>query len=203
ALGDTSDPDLALDTFDTFLSEVPSALQLFSMLRANPQLLRLVAQIMGSAPRLARILSRRRRLMDAILDPGYIGARPAEDELKRLIRREIMEASSYEEKLNRARVTGQEQAFAIGVRLLSRQLTPQQAGEDYSLVAEAVIEALHDTVQAQYGAGLPAPAVIGMGKLGGREMTASSDLDLIVVYGTPSDAAPQASQHYARFTQRL
>ena len=56
--------------------------------------------------------------MDAILDPGYIGARPAGDELKGLIRREIVEAGSYEEKLNRARVTGQEQAFAIGVRLL-------------------------------------------------------------------------------------
>ncbi|MGO9173689.1 MAG: bifunctional [glutamine synthetase] adenylyltransferase/[glutamine synthetase]-adenylyl-L-tyrosine phosphorylase [Rhodomicrobium sp.] len=203
ALGDTSDPDLALATFDTFLSESPSALQLFSMLRANPSLLRLLAQIMGSAPRLARILGRRRRLMDAILDPGYIGARPAADELKALIRREIMEAGSYEEKLNRARVTGQEQAFAIGVRLLSRQLTPQQAGEDYSLVAEAVIEALLDTVQEQYGAGFPAPAVIGMGKLGGREMAASSDLDLIVVYDTLGDAAPQASQHYARFTQRL
>ncbi|MBI4723481.1 MAG: bifunctional [glutamine synthetase] adenylyltransferase/[glutamine synthetase]-adenylyl-L-tyrosine phosphorylase, partial [Rhodomicrobium sp.] len=36
ALGDTSDPDLALATFDRFLSEVPTALQLFSMLRANP-----------------------------------------------------------------------------------------------------------------------------------------------------------------------
>jgi len=203
AFADTSDPDLALSTFDTFLSEVPSALQLFSMLRANPHLLRLIAQIMGSAPRLARILSRRRRLMDAILDPGYIGARPSEDELKRLIRREIFEAGSYEERLNRARVTGQEQAFAIGVRLLSHQLTPAQAGEDYSLVAEAVIEALLDAVQEQYGGSLPAPAVIGMGKLGGREMAASSDLDLIVVYDTPPEAAPQASQHYARMTQRL
>ncbi|MFZ0572384.1 MAG: bifunctional [glutamine synthetase] adenylyltransferase/[glutamine synthetase]-adenylyl-L-tyrosine phosphorylase [Rhodomicrobium sp.] len=203
ALGDTSDPDLALDTFDTFLSEVPSALQLFSMLRANPQLLRLIAQIMGSAPRLARILSRRRRLMDAILDPGYIGARPSENELNRLIRREIFESSTYEDRLDQARVTGQEQAFAIGVRLLSRQLTPAQAGEDYSLVAEAVIESLLDAVQEQYGGGLPEPAVIGMGKLGGREMAASSDLDLIVVYDTPPAAALQASQHYARLTQRL
>ncbi len=203
AFADTSDPDLALDTFDTFLSEAPSALQLFSMLRANPQLLRLIAQIMGSAPRLARILSQRRRLMDAILDPGYIGARPSEGELKRLIHREIFEASSYEERLDQARVTGQEQAFAIGVRLLSRQLTPSQAGEDYALAAEAVIESLLDAVQAQYGGGFPAPAVIGMGKLGGREMTASSDLDLIVVYDTPPGAAPQASQHYARLTQRL
>jgi glutamate-ammonia-ligase adenylyltransferase len=201
ALAGTSDPDLALGTFDTFLSEAPSALQLFSMLRANPHLLRLIAQIMGSAPRLARILSRRRRLMDAILDPGYIGARPSEAELKALIRREIFEAGNYEDRLGRARITGQEQAFAIGVRLLSRQLTPAQAGEDYSLLAGAAIETLLEAVQEQYGNGLPPPAVIGMGKLGGREMAASSDLDLMVVYD--QDASPQASQHYARMTQRL
>ena len=70
AFGQTGDPDLALSTFDKFLSEVPTALQLFAMLRANPNLLQLIAQIMGSAPRLARLLTRRRRIMDAILDPG-------------------------------------------------------------------------------------------------------------------------------------
>src|SRR5262249_8746078 len=146
ALGGTSDPDLALSTFDKFLSEVPAAVQFFSMLRANPDLLRLLAQIMGSAPRLARILSQRRRLMDAILDPGYIGSRPSEAELRGLIRREIMEAGSYEERLNRARIVGQEQAFSVGVQLLSGQLKPAGAGEAYSLVAEAVIETLLEAV---------------------------------------------------------
>ena len=92
--------------------------------------------------------------------------------------------------------------FLIGVQLLSGQLTPQQAGEFYSIVAEAVIEGLLDAVQAHYGGALPAPAVVAMGKLGGRETTASSDVDLIVVYDAPA-SAPQASQHYARMTQRL
>jgi glutamate-ammonia-ligase adenylyltransferase len=203
SLGGTSDPDLALATFDKFLSEIPAALQLFSMLRANPDLLRLLARIMGSAPRLARILGQRRRLMDAILDPGHIGARPSEEELRSLIHREIMEASSYEERLDRARIVGQEQAFAVGVQLLSGQLRPAVAGEAYSLVAETVIEALLEAVQKQYGGGFPAPAVIAMGKLGGREMTAASDLDLILVYDTPPDQTSQAPQHYARIAQRL
>jgi glutamate-ammonia-ligase adenylyltransferase len=203
SLSRASDPDLALGTFDKFLSEVPAAVQLFSMLRANPELLRLLAQIMGSAPRLARILSQRRRLMDAILDPGYIGSRPAEGELRDLIRRDIMEASSYEDRLNRARVAGQEQAFSVGVQLLSGQLGPAEAGGAYSLVAEAVIETLLEAVQVNYGGGLPPPAVIAMGKLGGREMTAASDLDLIVVYDTPQDRPSHAPQHYARITQRL
>jgi glutamate-ammonia-ligase adenylyltransferase len=202
ALGHTGDPDLALATFDKFLSEVPTALQLFAMLRANPSLLQLIAQIMGSAPRLARLLTRRRRIMDAILDPGHLGDKPADEDLRRHIRREILDAGAYEDQLNRGRIAGQEQMFLIGVQLLSGQLTPQQAGKSYSIIAEAIIESLLDAVQAHYGGTLPAPAVIAMGKLGGYETTASSDVDLIVVYDAPA-SAPQASHHYARMTQRL
>ena len=202
ALGHTGDPDLALATFDKFLSEVPTALQLFAMLRANPNLLQLIAQIMGSAPRLARLLTRRRRIMDAILDPGHLGDKPTDEELRRHIRQEILDAGTYEDQLNRARIVGQEQMFLIGVQILSGRLAPQQAGEAYSLVAEVIIETLLDAVQAHYGGALAAPAVIAMGKLGGRETAASSDVDLIVVYDAPA-SAPQASQHYARITQRL
>ncbi len=203
ALGGAGDPDLALATFDKFLSEVPTALQLFAMLRSNPALLHLVAQIMGSAPRLARLLTRRRQVMDAILDPGYRGGKPDDAALKQLIRSEIMDAGDYEDRLNRARITGQERTFSIGVQLLSGQITPQQAGGAYSLVAEALIETLLDAVQAQFGGSLPPPSVIAMGKLGGHETTASSDVDLIVVYDVPVEQAPQASHHYARMTQRL
>jgi glutamate-ammonia-ligase adenylyltransferase len=120
-----------------------------------------------------------------------------------MIRREILDAATYEDRLNRARIVGQEQGFSVGTQLLSRQITPREAGEAYSLIAETLIEALADVVQAQYGGAFPQPAVIAMGKLGGREMTAVSDVDLIVVYDAPPEAAMHATQHYARFTQRL
>jgi glutamate-ammonia-ligase adenylyltransferase len=52
--------------------------------------------------------------------------------------------------------------------------------------------------------------IVAMGKLGGREMTASSDLDLIVIYdfdpAQPESDGPRplyGGQYYARFTQRL
>jgi glutamate-ammonia-ligase adenylyltransferase len=53
-------------------------------------------------------------------------------------------------------------------------------------------------------------AVIAMGKLGGREMTAGSDLDLIIVYDYEGEAAQSDGpkslpgvQYYSRYTQRL
>ncbi|MEO1794761.1 MAG: bifunctional [glutamine synthetase] adenylyltransferase/[glutamine synthetase]-adenylyl-L-tyrosine phosphorylase, partial [Pseudomonadota bacterium] len=91
----------------------------------------------------------------------------------------------------------------------------QVAGRAYADLAEALIRGLHrattNAFEAQNGVvrGWDA-AVIAMGKLGGHEMTAASDIDLIVVYGGPDDvrqssgARPLApSQYYARLTQRL
>ena len=215
ALARTADPDLAFISFDRFLSELPSGVQLFSLLRANPTLLRLVADIMGSAPRLAGILSRRRRVLDAVLDPGFFGSLPGADVLAAIIDAEVGGASSFEEALDRARVIGSEQAFLIGVRVLSGSIGAGHAGGAYARLAEQLIAALQERVELQLErvhGGVPggAAVVLAMGKLGGREMTAASDLDLILVYDFAADAAQSnglkplaTSQYYARLTQRL
>lgn len=216
ALADTSDPDRALTSFDRFLSELPAGIQLFSLLCANPALLQLIADIMGTAPRLAHILSRRRRLLDAVLDPGALGSLPTKEELDRLIVAEIGTGEhDLQYVLDRARVVGSEQQFLIGIRVLSGAIKANQAGGAYALLAERLIDHLKTAVTRELertygkvqGGGA---AVIAMGKLGGHDMTAASDLDLIIVYDfdpsvTESDG-PRPSpptQYYARLTQRL
>ena len=220
ALSKTADPGLAFASFDRFLSELPSGIQLFSLLRTNPRLLDLIAGIMGTAPRLARILSRQRRVLDAVLDPKFFGALPTDADLDTLIARDLATATDYQERLDRARVVGSEQAFIIGVRLLTDTIEAAQAGGAYARLAEHLITALQHEAESQLirqhgrieGG---AAAVIAMGKLGGREMTAASDLDLIVIYECDEDAAGSAgayssgvkplasSQYYGRLTQRL
>ena len=216
ALADTADPDRALASFDRFLAELPAGVQLFSLLRANPGLLRLLADIMGTAPRLARILSRRRRLLDAVLDPGVLGTLPTAEELDRLIGAEVAAAGNdMQTLLDRVRVVGSEQQFLIGVRVLSGAIKANQAGGAYALLAERLIDHLKAATERELERAhgrVPggAAAVIAMGKLGGREMTANSDLDLILVYDFdpaavqsdgPRPLAP--TQYYARLTQRL
>jgi glutamate-ammonia-ligase adenylyltransferase len=215
ALANTAAPDAAFASFDRFLSELPTGVQLFSLLRANPSLLRLIADIMGTAPRLARILSRRRRVLDAVLDPRIMSSLPERTELTRLIADELAGAKDLQEVLDHARIVGSEQAFLIGVRVLSGTISAAQAGGAYAVLAEELIAALQGAIETDFarqhgrvpGGGA---AVVAMGKLGGREMTAASDLDLICVY----DFAPGAQQsdgarplpvslYYARLTQRL
>ena len=78
AFGRTADPDLALATFDKVIADMPAGVQLFSLLAANPSLLRLIADIMGTAPRLARIIGRRPRLLRCRARSGLLrcGADP-------------------------------------------------------------------------------------------------------------------------------
>jgi glutamate-ammonia-ligase adenylyltransferase len=215
ALAATADPDAAFHGFDRFLAELPSGVQLFSLLKANPNLLRLVSDIMGTAPRLARIMSRRRRVLDAVLDPGFFGTLPTADDLARLVERELSAGTDLQDVLDRARVVGSEQAFLIGVRVLSGTIWASQAGGAYAGLAGELVRALQarvedDLVRVHGRVPGGGACIVAMGKLGGREMTAASDLDLIVVYDFAPDAVqsdgarPLApSQYYARFTQRL
>ena len=122
ALADTIDPDGAIASFDRFLSELPAGVQLFSLLRANPALMRLLADIMGSAPRLARILSQRRRLLDAVLDPQGIVGEVSGHAIDELLAREFAAARAgaaddpMQDILDSARIVGGEQKFLVGVR---------------------------------------------------------------------------------------
>ncbi len=215
ALGASADPDRAFASFDRFLSELPEGVQLFSLLSANPNLLRLVAAIMGTSPRLARTLSRRRRVLDAVLDPRTFGALPSRADLDAVLALEVPPEASMPEVLDRVRVIGQEQAFLIGVRVLTGTVVAAQAGEAYARLAETLVcrvqDAVEDDLRRSNGR-VPggAAVVMAMGKLGGREMTAASDLDLILIYdfdetATASDGAkPLApAQYYGRLTQRL
>ncbi len=214
AFGKTAEPDLALATFDKVLADMPAGVQLFSLLAANPSLTRLIADIMGTAPRLAAILGRRPRLLDAVLDPGFFGAVPTQAKLREIVERALAEARDYQDALDRARIVGREQGFLIGVRVISGTITALQAGEAYAILAETLIATLSERVEAevrrQHGT-MPGGkvAIVAMGKLGGREMTAPSDLDLITVYdfadGAQSDGPKPlpGSQYYSRFTQRL
>lgn len=215
AFAETADPDRAFAGFDRFLAELPAGVQLFAILKANPSLLKLFADIMGTAPRMARILSRRRRLLDAVLDPRTFSVLPDAAELDEIIAAEFTGARDFQDVLDRARIVGNEQMFLIGVRILTGTINASKAGSAYALLAERLIIALEQVVDLELKVAHGAvkdggTAVVTMGKLGGHEMTASSDLDLILVYDfDPSfsetgGAKPlTAGQYYTRLTQRL
>jgi glutamate-ammonia-ligase adenylyltransferase len=210
----SANPDAALMAFDRFLAGIKSG-RLFSLLRQNPDLIALIAQVLGTAPRLADILAQLPEVMDAVIDPGFFGALPEDAELAAGLDRSLQQASTYEDFLDRIRIFAQEQMFLIGTRILSGTVSAEQAGEAFARLADLLIRSLcraveenfvklHGRIQGQE------VAVLALGRLGGCEMTATSDLDLIVIYDFdsqhPESQGPRplyGAQYFSRLTQRI
>jgi glutamate-ammonia-ligase adenylyltransferase len=213
--GGTAAPDAALRRFDEFLSRLPAGVQLFSLFHANPGLLRLVADIMAEAPLLAENLARRPALLEAVLSEDFLAPLPPLAALSADLGELLSGARDFEDTLNLLRRWANERRFQIGVQLLHRRLDPPLAGGAYADIAETVLGALLPAVVAELGRShgkIPGGeiALLAMGRLGSREMTASSDLDLILIYDAPEgrDASdgerPLAiTAYYARLCQRL
>jgi glutamate-ammonia-ligase adenylyltransferase len=211
----SSNPDAALLAFDRFLAGLHGAGRLFSLLRQNPDPIALIAMVLGTAPRLADSLAQFPDVIDAVIDPSFFGALPEETELTAALDRSLRQSGSYEDFLDRIRIFAQEQMFLIGTRILSGTVSAEQAGEAFARLADMLVRSLHRAIEDEFIklhgriAGQEI-AILALGKLGGREMTATSDLDLIVIYDFdadhPESDGPRplyGAQYFTRLVQRL
>jgi glutamate-ammonia-ligase adenylyltransferase len=214
-LAHAEEPDNAVTAFDRFLHALQRGVRLISLLSQNRDLVALVALILGAAPRLGDMLARQPQIMDGLIDPRFFGAMPDQRELSARLGATLVDANSYEEFLDRLRLFGQESLFLIGTRILSGTVSAQQASVAFADVAEGIVHTVHDLVTDRFANQHgrirgQQTAIVAMGRLGSREMTASSDLDLILLYDFDAEepesdgARPLHGAHYfARFTQRL
>ena len=217
ALGRTANPDVAFRRFDTLLAGLPAGVQLFSLFYANPEILDLVAEIVGGSPRLAEILSRNPLLLDGVLDADF-RALPEAAAMRADLSEKLDRAGDMQDVLDIARRWANDEKFRVGVQILRNQIDIDRAGLAFSDIADIAIQALLPLVSQEFalqhghcpGDGL---AVLALGKLGGRELSATSDLDLVFLYDVPEDTDdPTASDgpkplslthYYQRLGQRL
>ncbi|ASY62120.1 macromolecule metabolism [Sinorhizobium sojae CCBAU 05684] len=213
--GESRRADDALLRFDQFISGLPAGIQLFSLLGSNPGLLSLIVNIMSSAPRLADIIAAKPHVFDGMLDPGLLAELPTRDHLAPRIANFVAGGRHYEDVLDRLRIIAAEQRFLIGIRLLTGAITGLQAGRAFTDLADLIIAAALDAVleeirvaHGRFPGGRV--AIVGMGKLGSHELTAGSDVDLILLYdygdeASESDGAKPLDpvRYFTRVTQRL
>ncbi|MFQ6016616.1 MAG: bifunctional [glutamine synthetase] adenylyltransferase/[glutamine synthetase]-adenylyl-L-tyrosine phosphorylase [Kiloniellaceae bacterium] len=213
ALAKTTLPDQALAKFDEFLDGLPAGVPLFSMLYANPPLLDMLAEILGGAPALADHLSRNAGLLEAVLSPGFFEPIPNRQTLARELSDSLAQARDFQDVLDLSRRWANDRRFQAGLHILRHMSDVDESGRALSDIADTVLRGLNEPVLAELershgriaGPGL---AVLAMGKLGAREMTVASDLDLIFIYETAAEESDgpkplPASQYFARFAQRF
>ena len=207
-------PDEALSHFDAFLAGLPAGVQLFSLFEANPQLLDLVIDVVDTAPELGQYLTRNAAVFDAVIGGQFFDDWPGEAALEVELTQALLEEADYEKRLDRARVWAKEWHFRIGVHLLRGLIDAETAGAQYADLAAAVVTGLWPVVVSEFAEKHGAPpgrgaSVLAMGSLGAGRLTATSDLDLIVIFDAglaeasdgPRSLAPRP--YFARLTQAL
>lgn len=213
-LAKTAHPNEALLAFDGFLAGLPAGVQVFSLFEANPQLIDLLVDIVGTAPALAGYLSQNAGVFDAVIGGDFFAPWPERDRLEAELKDRLATETDYERKLDAARRWRKEWHFRVGVHHLRGLISADDAGAQYADLAGAVIAGVWPEVVAHFADKHGAPpgrgaVVLGMGSLGAEKLNAGSDLDLIVIY----DAAgvdqsegrrPLMSRlYYARLTQAM
>ncbi len=212
--GKLANPDVSFRKFDEFISRLPSGVQLFSFIKAQPWLLELLAEIIGIAPKLSDQLAKRPLLLDAVLNQDFFETRFTTDQLRTHLEGQLGPAKDFQDVLDIIRKWANEHKFQVGVQILRNRVDATVAGGNLSLVADVILEVMLVEVQKEFARKHGSLrdgqfVVLALGKLGGRELTTTSDLDLVFIYDAPdksqmSDGAkPLTVNHYfARLSQQ-
>ena len=190
-LAKAQDPDSAFAAFAGFVEGLPASVQIFSLLDHNRQLTRLLGDILVLSPRLADRLRQHPMLFDLVLFGEFFQPLAPADDLESELRVAV-EDQPVELALDMvARIT-RERQFRAEVQRLSGVADRQGLGTALADTAEAAIRVVRDLAMAdmerRHGSIAGDLAVIAMGRLGLRELTPTSDLDLVFVWDAPSDA---------------
>jgi glutamate-ammonia-ligase adenylyltransferase len=179
-------PDAAFARLDTLFARLPAGVQLLSLFQRNPALCDRVAAVLGAAPSLADHLASVPSALEGLLSPE-IPPPPM-----RLLRERLADARALEDAISIISRVVRGEEFRISVATMEARLDADAAGRSRSRVAEAALAALLPRVLAEHArrfGHVPGGdmVVVALGKAGGREMMAGSDLDLMLVYDHPSE----------------
>jgi glutamate-ammonia-ligase adenylyltransferase len=186
ALARQPQPDTVFNRFDAFLARQQAGVQLLSLFQRNPGLLDRIVAVLGAAPTLANHLASHPAALDGLLSPDE-NPDPA-----RLLRGRLRDARLLEDVIEITRRTVREEDFSTSVATMEGRIDADEAGLRRTAIADAALGALLSPVLADFASRFGrvrggSMAVMAMGKAGGREMMAGSDLDLMLIYDHPEE----------------
>lgn len=207
------DPDRALEHLERFISSVGARTAFYSLLAENPPVCEELVRLFGTSVFLSRELIERPESLDMLLSKElalpYKSRAGFFDEFADGLKR----VEDYEARLDMLRRIKGLEIFRIGINGILGNLSPKQVSAQITFLAEAAIETAlevsHQELSRTHGEPRGARfSVIGLGKLGGKDLIYGSDLDIIFVYedgGTgATDGGRQISNHefFVKLAQR-
>jgi glutamate-ammonia-ligase adenylyltransferase len=197
-------PDETLMRLADLIETIARRQTYLALLAEYPAALNQLARLFSASPWAAQFVTRQPQLLDELIDPRQMFETPDWPALgKRLTQAMDDEAGDMEAQMDRLRRFKQVQtlhllAQDVAGRLKLETLSDHLAALADLLLAETLKRAWATLPKRHVDA--PRFAIIGYGKLGGKELGYASDLDLVFLY---DDATPDAGALYARLAQKL
>jgi glutamate-ammonia-ligase adenylyltransferase len=217
-VGATPDPDQALRHLADLFGVLAAPAQTAEVLANSPRTARLLLSLFGSSDFLSRSLLRDPELIDELLRHGSAPMHRPLPELRSELQARLGPREA-EQALAELRRFHNEEILRIGLHDIAGALDVEQVTGQLSDLADAAVEACLQLAEREtllrdgpprHPDGTPATlVVVGLGKLGGRELGYHSDLDLLFLYSGPGETAggqrgPAPNhEHFARVAQRM
>ncbi|MGE5219214.1 MAG: bifunctional [glutamate--ammonia ligase]-adenylyl-L-tyrosine phosphorylase/[glutamate--ammonia-ligase] adenylyltransferase [Chloroflexota bacterium] len=208
----SSAPNRALLNLSKFSQRIGGRTGFLTLLAENPETMRLLITLFAESQFLTDLFLNRPELIDTLIRVDLTHIEKSKERMLSYLRAAIAEQDDIEEKLNALRRLKTEEFIRIGLHDLGGSLDLLQVLTQLSDLADACLQAALEItlaeLEARFGSIPNAQfALIGGGKLGGRELDYNSDLDLIFVYNAEADAQSRsglpAHEFYVRVGQKL
>jgi glutamate-ammonia-ligase adenylyltransferase len=195
ALWKSPDPDEALNQFERFLSAAGPRAGYIDLLADTPALLDGLVRLCAGGDLLTQLLITQPELLASLADPGALAGRRTRRGLRAALAGVFVPGATPLERRDRLRRIKQAEELTIVWRYLLGVTAIEGYSREMTALAEATLEAgwllvlgtqveRHGVPRDAGGRFLPA-VMVGVGKLGGRELTTGSDLDVFVVFDAP------------------
>ena len=197
-------PDATLARCMDLLETISRRAAYLALLAEHPEALKQLAALMSASSWSAEFLNRHPILLDELLDARQLLAPPDWREFALRLRRQVSDLSGdTERQMDALREAHHAQVFRLLAQDLSGALTVERLADHLSDLADVMLQVAIElcwTHLHRQHVKDPSFAIIGYGKLGGKELGYASDLDIIFLYDDPNELA---QENYARLAQRL
>lgn len=219
AMLESPDPDMALANAERFFMAVSGRSATFALLAENREALKLLAVLFGTSEFLSKILISHPELLESMVSRTYSSMVKPREVMDEELTSVLLQADGFEELLDTLRRYRHEEFLRIGLNDIHGHFSQGNIAMQLTSLAEVCLEAAHRIAVAEltrFGrpcfsdgeqTGRADMAIIGMGKMGGRELNYHSDLDIIFIYDhqgmTDGDKQITNHEYFAKLAQKL
>lgn len=210
-------PDKALLNFEAFLFKSGGITPYYGFIVDYPPVLTMLCKIFGSSGLLSKILIQHPEYLDLLVQEENPDRRIDSPERRATLIKNVLAARVSEIAMNRMRRFYQQNLLRIGMRFLLGITNANEAAAAISDLMRVLLDAAHQRAFAELTARHGAPrtedgrdaeiVTFGLGKIGARQMSFYSDLDLVYVYdgdgSTHSDESISNNVFFSRLAARV